>query len=82
MKINPAASQALAKHQPHQPPAQAARNLLATREDLAERPFGRLVSVIARGQEIPAAPIAPAISVETLNETPAHAGHRPLRKSI
>lgn len=43
------------------PPAKAARELLATREDLAQQPFGRLVSKIARGQDIPEPPPAPEV---------------------
>jgi hypothetical protein len=40
-----------------QPPAKAARDLLATRTDLASEPFGQLVSLFARGQDIPPASI-------------------------
>ena len=39
-----------------QPPAQAARDLLPSRADLASEPFGKLVSLFARGQAIPPAP--------------------------
>ena len=39
--------------QPHTPPAKAARNLLETRSDLANQPFGKLVELFARGQAIP-----------------------------
>jgi hypothetical protein len=39
--------------QPHTPPAKAARNLLETRSDLANQPFGKLVELFARGQPIP-----------------------------
>ena len=42
-----------------QPPAQAARDLLQTRSDLTSEPFGKLVSLFARGQEIPPAPTDP-----------------------
>lgn len=38
-----------------QPPAQAARDLLKTRDDLAEQPFGKLVAQIARGLDVPSA---------------------------
>jgi hypothetical protein len=36
-----------------QPPAQAARDLLQGRADLTGEPFGKLVSIFARGLEIP-----------------------------
>ena len=39
--------------QPHTPPAKAARDLLDTRPDLSNQPFGQLVSALARGQTIP-----------------------------
>jgi hypothetical protein len=39
--------------QPHTPPAKAARELLETRPDLSNQPFGQLVSALARGQTIP-----------------------------
>ena len=42
-----------------QPPAQAARDLLESRADLANEPFGKLVSLFARGQDIPPAPTDP-----------------------
>jgi hypothetical protein len=38
-----------------QPPAQAARDLLKTRDDLTDQPFGKLVSQIARGLDVPPA---------------------------
>ena len=37
----------------HTPPAKAARDVLGTRPDLSEQPFGKLVSALARGQTIP-----------------------------
>ena len=40
----------------NQPPAKAALALLATRTDMADEPFGKLVSLFARGQDIPSAP--------------------------
>jgi hypothetical protein len=39
----------------HVPPAQAARAALEGRPDLAGRPFGAVVSLLARHQELPAA---------------------------
>jgi len=39
----------------HVPPAEAARTALEGRPDLAGRPFGAIVSVLARRQELPAA---------------------------
>jgi hypothetical protein len=39
----------------HVPPAQAARAALESRPDLAGRPFGAVVSLLARHQELPAA---------------------------
>jgi len=42
-----------------QPPAHAARDLLQSRTDLASEPFGQLVSLFARGQDIPPAPTDP-----------------------
>ena len=42
-----------------QPPAQAARDLLESRSDLANEPFGQLVSLFARGQDVPPAPTGP-----------------------
>ena len=42
-----------------QPPAQAARDLLQSRTDLASEPFGQLVSLFARGQDVPPAPANP-----------------------
>jgi hypothetical protein len=36
-----------------QPPAQAARDLLESRANLANEPFGELVSLFARGQDVP-----------------------------
>ena len=38
---------------PHTPPAKAARDVLGTRPDLSDQPFGKLVSALARGQTIP-----------------------------
>jgi hypothetical protein len=46
-------------YEPKASPAKVAREMLASREDLAQQPFGRLVSRIARGQEIPAPPPPP-----------------------
>jgi hypothetical protein len=53
MKVNSIAVQA-SQHQPEkQPPAKAARELLSTQSDMADQPFGKLVSMLARGEEIP-----------------------------
>ena len=38
------------------PPAKAALDALETRPDLKDRPFGELVSLFARGKELPAPP--------------------------
>ena len=54
MKINTAATAALAHA--HQSPAKAARDLLACRPDLEGKPFGQIVSKLARGQAIPEPP--------------------------
>ena len=48
-------------YEPKAPPAKVARELLASRDDLAGQPFGRLVSRIARGQEIPEPPTSPEV---------------------
>ena len=48
-------SQASHASSDRQPPAKAARDLIqTTRSDLAERPFGQIVSLIARGIDLPA----------------------------
>jgi hypothetical protein len=52
-----------------QPPAQAARDLLQSRSDLASEQFGKLVSLFARGQEIPSAPTAASASNPSAGET-------------
>jgi hypothetical protein len=62
------------------PPAQAARAALEERPDLASRPFGAIVSLLARSQELPAPvdatpaePAAPDDSVtpsETAGDAP------------
>jgi hypothetical protein len=49
-------SSAVTNQNQKQPPAQAARDLLQTRSDLTSEPFGKLVSLFARGQDIPSAP--------------------------
>lgn len=51
-------------------PAQAARALIDERPDLADRPFGRVVSMLARGQTVPAATSAPPAE-ETADVVPA-----------
>jgi hypothetical protein len=48
-------------YEPKAPPAKVAREMLASRADLAQQPFGRLVSKIARGQEIPEPPAPPEV---------------------
>ena len=70
MKINPVSASALHRPEPHEPPAKAARAALATQPDLADQPFGRLVSLFAKGEPLPsavptepAAPAAPADEV-------------------
>jgi hypothetical protein len=57
----------------HVPPAQAARAALEDRPDLAERPFGAIVSLLARHEELPAAATDPAPEPveETNGEVPA-----------
>ena len=61
----------------HVPPAQAARAALETRPDLADRPFGAIVSLFARHEELPAAtdvppaeqtPVEPAPTDDTAAE--------------
>jgi hypothetical protein len=58
----------------HVPPAQAARAALEGRPDLAGRPFGAIVSLLARHQELPAAdgpaPTPPAEEVAGEEPTP------------
>ncbi len=50
----------------HVPPAQAARAAFAARADLADRPFGAIVSMFARHMELPASPEpTPAASPES-----------------
>ena len=52
MKINPHAAQVVHASQPKQPPAQAARDLIDAPPELTDKPFGELVSRIARGEPI------------------------------
>jgi hypothetical protein len=55
MKANPIAAQA-SQHQPEkQPPARAARELLSIQSEVADQPFGKLVSMFARGEQAPSA---------------------------
>jgi hypothetical protein len=54
--VTPALPNAVSKHGQNPPPAQAARDLLQTRDDLGEQPFGKLVSLFARGQTVPPSP--------------------------
>ena len=49
-----------------QPPSQAARAALSDRPDLASKPFGQIVSLIARHQDLP-----PAESAAEEPEAPA-----------
>jgi hypothetical protein len=53
MHISSMPSAANHAQQNRQSPAQEARNLLTTRDDLADQPFGKLVSMFARGEPIP-----------------------------
>jgi hypothetical protein len=59
----------------HAPPAQAARAALEGRPDLAGRPFGAIVSLLARHQELPAAagdpPPPPTESDQPQEQDPA-----------
>ncbi|HET6156713.1 MAG TPA: hypothetical protein VFE34_00070 [Dongiaceae bacterium] len=48
-----------ADHVKGTPPAQAARAALESRPDLADRPFGAIVSLLARNEELPAPVDAP-----------------------
>lgn len=48
----------------HVPPAQAARAALEGRPDLAGRPFGAIVSLLARHQDLPPAESSPAVEPE------------------
>jgi hypothetical protein len=43
------------------PPAQAARALIETRSDLANVPFGSIVSLLARHEPVPATPGVPEV---------------------
>jgi hypothetical protein len=54
--VTPALPNAVSKHDQNPPPAQAARDLLQNRDDLAEQPFGKLVSLFARDLALPPAP--------------------------
>jgi len=64
----------------HVPPAQAARAALAARPDLSDRPFGAIVSLLARHQELPAgvepepAPAEPPAGDEVETVEPPIAG--------
>ena len=76
MKIYPAASAASAasaavSSTPKQPPAQAARDAIAPQPDLGNQPFGRLVSLFARGLPIP------TMFGDTAPQTPDVAGTQP-----
>ncbi len=69
MKINPVSASALHRPAPHEPPAKAARAALATRPDLADQPFGRLVSLFAQGEPLPsAAPSEPTVPTAPVDE--------------
>jgi hypothetical protein len=59
MQIHPAVSAAVLNSTNKQPPAQAARAAVSGQPDLADQPFGKLVSDFARGIPLP----APASSV-------------------
>jgi hypothetical protein len=47
-------------HEQITPPAEQARSTLADHPALAALPFGKIVSALARGESLPAAPDAPA----------------------
>src|SRR5262245_20085277 len=74
---------AFAKHveKDHQPTAQAARAALADRPDLAGKPFGQIVSLIARHLDLPPAEIAgpeePETPAPTAEEPSADTGEAP-----
>src|SRR5690348_4576231 len=53
MKIHPAASAAISGSTPKQPPAQVGRDAIASQPDLGNQPFGKLVSLVARGLPLP-----------------------------
>jgi hypothetical protein len=55
MNIHPTASVVVAKSHSKQPPAQAAQAAIADQPDLANQPFGKLVSDFARGVPLPSA---------------------------
>jgi hypothetical protein len=50
MQINPHAAQVAYNIQSKQPPSQVAREQIAANAELAESPFGKLVSSIAKGE--------------------------------
>ena len=50
MQINPHAARVAQNIQPKQPPSQVAREQIAANPELAESPFGKLVSSIAKGE--------------------------------
>ena len=60
MKINSVPPPNSHRPETHEPPAKAARAALKDRPDLADQPFGRLVSLFARGEPLPAAKTQPA----------------------
>ena len=68
MHINPHEPSSMQPLELRQSPAQAARVAIADRPDLAEQPFGQLVSLIARGEAIPAAPM-PVVDDTSSNAT-------------
>jgi hypothetical protein len=51
------------------PPAQAARALIETRSDLANVPFGSIVSLLARHEPVPAAAEAPVVPPAEIPDT-------------
>ena len=51
------------------PPAQAARALIETRSDLANVPFGSIVSLLARHEPVPAAPEVPVVPPAEIPDT-------------
>jgi hypothetical protein len=51
------------------PPAQAARALIETRSDLANVPFGSIVSLLARHEPAPAVPEVPVVPPAEIPDT-------------
>jgi hypothetical protein len=58
MKIHPAVSHAIGNSKSN--PAQAARQAIAAQPELADQPFGKLVSSFARGFQAPTDDVQPS----------------------